>query len=94
MISPRINDLPDIGQVLEPMLIQAAIPELTVERFYKGILCRLSWLDEMQPYPVSLAPMEHRLTRHLRSIVHDNAFGQAKALGQSIEVRGRPLTRY
>jgi hypothetical protein len=76
VFTPGIDDLPGVFKTSKPVLVQAAIPELTVERFNKRVLSWLPWLNEMQFYAGALRPEEHRLAGQLRTVVHDDPAGQ------------------
>ena len=88
MHSPVVNDLSRFIQIPEPMLVQATVPELAVETFHKGILCRLAWLNKVQLRTCLLAPEEHGLRRHLRAVITDDGLGQTTILAQFSELAG------
>lgn len=46
VFSPGFNDLASFFEACKPVLIETFIPELAVERFHIGILCRLAGLDK------------------------------------------------
>lgn len=73
VLSPGVNDSSHIGEIPEPVLIQAAVPERAVETFDKCILSRLPRLNEVQLCSRSLAPEEHRLAGQLAAVVADHS---------------------
>lgn len=62
-LSPSFVDIP------EPMLIQAAIAELTIEAFNEVVLNWFTGLNEIQLHAVILGPKEHCLTGKFCPIV-------------------------
>jgi hypothetical protein len=56
ILSPLFDFSSRVVETREPIGIQALIPQSAVKAFYEGILHRLAWLNELQPYPAFLAP--------------------------------------
>ena len=46
VLSPLVDDNPGMVKGVEPVLIQALIPELAIEAFDECILCRLARLNQ------------------------------------------------
>ena len=75
VLSPLINFIASFVQTSKPMLIQAFVPELAVQAFNKGVLCRLAWLDKSKRDAGFLAPEEHSFAGELSSIVANDLLG-------------------
>jgi hypothetical protein len=54
VLSPRFDSPSGAKQAAEPMLVQAVIAKLAVERLDEGVLRPFAGLDEMQPDAVLL----------------------------------------
>ena len=65
VVAPVVHDAPDVGEALEPMLVQAAVPELAVEALHESVLGGLAGLDEVQRRAGPFAPKAHRLAGDL-----------------------------
>ena len=72
VVSPGIDGLPGIGQILEPVFVQAIVSERTVETLDKRVLHGFAGLNEVQLRSTALAPEEHRLTGKFGAVVADN----------------------
>ena len=72
---PLLDDAPGIGEIQEPVLVQAAVPEAAVEGFHEGILRRLPGLDEVKLDLVFLTPEKHRLAGHLGFVIEHQGRG-------------------
>ena len=62
MCSPAIDDISCFSQTSEPMLVKAAVAELTVKAFYKGIL---SWFPRL----VTITEVIGENDRDVRAVV-------------------------
>lgn len=62
---------------MEPVFIQAFIPELTVEALDVRILCRLTWLDQFKLYAMPIGPLIEGPAGKLRPLVCPDGFGIA-----------------
>ena len=73
VVGPSLRDfVPCIRQAQEPVLVEAAAPELAVEAFYERILRRLARLDEGQRHLPLARPEEHCLASQLRPVIANN----------------------
>jgi hypothetical protein len=61
--APGFDDIACFLQRCERVLVQAFIPELTVEAFDEGVLRRPARRDIMQSYTMFGRPRKHRETR-------------------------------
>lgn len=70
VLAPRLHDGLSLGDAVEPVLVQALVPERPVETFDVGVLHRLAGLDEMQAHAALIGPGVQGLPGELRPIVH------------------------
>ncbi len=56
VVTPGVDDLPSVGEIAKPVLIQTAISESTVEGLDEGVLSGFAWLDKAQLDLLALAP--------------------------------------
>ena len=75
------------------MLIQAAITELAVKAFHKGILGRLAWLNKVQLHTRYAWPEKGRLTGKLGTVIADNGLRQRSGQCQFIQITAQPGSR-
>jgi hypothetical protein len=61
----------------EPVFVQTFAAQSAAEAFDVGILRGLAWLNELQPHSALFAPGRQRPFARLRSVVHNNRFGQS-----------------
>jgi len=54
---PVIDDLPRLVDGLEPVPVQAFLPEAPVEAFDVRVLCRFVWIDEAEPHAMIARPL-------------------------------------
>ena len=80
-------------QTFKPKLIQAIVPELTVEAFHKRILGGLPRLNKLQLDISTLRPEEHCFTRELRAVVANNNGGLASLVADALQIPGHPCAR-
>jgi len=57
VLPPSLDDRSGMGQRMEPVLVQAFIPELTVEALDIGVLCGFAWLNQFQLYTMLISPL-------------------------------------
>ena len=72
---PRFDLPPRIGQVLEPVRIQALIPKASVETLDVAVLYRLAGLDVDQRYAALLGPRDEAPAREFRTVVEPKPSG-------------------
>ena len=90
VVAPVVNDAPDVGEALEPVLVQAAVPELAVEALHEGVLGGFSGLDEVQGRAGPLAPKAHRLAGQFGAVVADDGLGMRRGLAQLVQEERQP----
>ncbi len=76
VLTPGFDLFLCIMQAGKDMLVEAFVPELSVETLDVGILGRLPWLNKVQFNPVFIGPGIHRLTDEFGPVVDGNDFGQ------------------
>src|ERR1039457_2073659 len=70
VVQPRRFDLPPcIGQILEPVRVQALIPKASVETLDVAVLYRLAGLDIDQRHPALLGRRDEAPARESRTVV-------------------------
>ena len=73
VVGPPLRDFVScIRQAQEPVLVEAAVPELAVEAFNERILRRLARLDEGQRHLPLTRPEEHGLAGQFRPVIANN----------------------
>jgi len=75
MFSPVLDDEASLFDRRKPVLIEAEITKLPVERLYEGVLRRLPWLDEEELHVVHRCPPGHGAAHELWAIVGDDDLG-------------------
>ncbi len=70
---PFLNCSSGVSQTGEPMLVQAFIPEPSVETFDKRVLDQFSRLDKVQPHAVPISPFIERLADQLRAVIDNDS---------------------
>ena len=90
VVAPVVHDAPDVGEALEPVLVQAAVPELAVEALHESVLGGLAGLDEVQRRARPLAPKAHRLAAQLGGVVADDGLGMRRGLAQLVKEERQP----
>src|SRR5678816_534196 len=73
--SPRSDDHARSVETFKPMVVQAFVPEATIEAFNERVLRRLAWCDEFQLHAIAIRPLIERPTGELRSLVGANGCG-------------------
>src|SRR5690554_1841218 len=91
--SPVTNDFPGMGQIPEPVFVQALVSEAPIEAFDKAILSGLPRLDQLQFHPVVISPLVQRLAGELRSLVCPDSLRVASEGGYGIQGTGHLITR-
>src|ERR1017187_4420558 len=66
---PRFDLPPCIGQILEPVSVQALIPKASVETLDVAVLYRLAGLDIDQRHPGLLDPSNEGTAREYRPLI-------------------------
>ena len=91
VLAPGDSGRSGLAQRLEPLLIQALVPELAVEALDIAVLHGPAWLDQDVPHAVAVRPGHERPAGELRPIV--GAHGQrvtaedSRAVQQSGDVQ-------
>src|SRR3954453_5503073 len=90
---PRFDLSPRIGQVLEPVRVQALIPKASVEAFDVTVLDGLTGLDIDQRYTALLGPCNEASAREFWAVVQPKPV-RLPALGDDpIQPPRHPQTR-
>ena len=90
--SPGLYDEPGMAQVEKPMLVQAFVPEATVERLDVRVLVRLARLDQTQLYIVFVRPLQHGSAGELLSVVGPNDLWVTTGQTDSVERTDQVVT--
>jgi len=90
---PVFNDPARLSEDAEDVFIQAFVAQSAIEAFDKGILHWFSGRDVVPADARDLAPPEHGMRCHFRSIVGDNHVGLAAFADQLIQFTGHAGTR-
>ena len=90
---PRLDLDLRILQRREPALVQALLPEPTVETFYIRVLDRFSWPYEVEFHAVPVCLLVHGSRSELRPVVRRDDPGQPMRLCQPLQNRHHPLPR-
>ncbi|SEK72843.1 hypothetical protein SAMN04487787_103282 [Kosakonia sacchari] len=69
VLPPGINDFPRVGNIAEPVLIQAFIPKATVKTLNKPVLRWLAQLDYAQFHSMLKGPLIERATGKFRALI-------------------------
>ena len=93
VVAPVVHDAPDVSEPPEPVLVQAAVPELAVEALHESVLGGLAGLDEVQGRAGPLAPKAHRLAGRLGAVVADDGLGMRRGLAQLVQEERQPGPR-
>ena len=75
------------------MVVQALIPESTIEAFDIGILRRLTRLDECQLYTASMSPCIECQTGEFRSMIDPDHLWQRAMLCNAVQYTCHTLSR-
>jgi len=70
-MSPGFGDLPGFWEASEPVLVQALVPEASVETLAGTLLYGVSWLDEVLSDPSLVVPLIEHPAGELRPVVGD-----------------------
>lgn len=94
--SPSLDRLDGLWQVLEPVLVEALLPQPTVERLDEGVIGGLAGSTEVERHLVKVSPPIQRLRDELRAIIDANRLRRAsiglKLLQDGdVVVSGEPL---
>jgi hypothetical protein len=74
-----------VEQADEPVLVEALLPELSVEALDEGVLHRLAWLDEVKVDSSTVRPAIEHPTSELRPVVRDDRRGKSARRGEALE---------
>jgi len=88
--APCFDPLAGVPDRSEPVLIEAFVPEPTVERLDEGVLHRLAGFNEPQGHTGPFGPFEHGTRGPLGAVVEDDLLWQAEAFAQIIKEPGEP----
>lgn len=72
-------------QADEPVLVQALIPQSSVERLNVGVLIGFARLDQEQPHTTGMRPSHHRLAEELLAVVGADRLWQTVLYGQPVQ---------
>lgn len=90
---PVLDDPAGIGQMQEPMFVEAFVSEPPVGALHEGVLDRLARPNEVKPNAPAVGPLVQRLADHLRPIVQNNLSGQSTRLRQAFQDTNDPAAR-
>ncbi len=82
---PGFDNSAGVGQVEEPVFVEAFILEFAVEGLDKGVPDRLVGIDEVQAHALAIGSFVGRLADHLGTIVQDDLLGQPAGLRKPLE---------
>lgn len=85
--APALDDLSGLVHRDEPMLVQALVPELAVERFDVGVLHGLARANEGEHDVICVGPGIQHLAFELRAMINSDRLGQPADIGQAFEHR-------
>ena len=88
---PRFDRLPHLLQRRDPVLIQALVPQPTIERLGNGIVRRFAGARERQLQPVALGPGIEGLGNELRAVVDSDPLGASTGSPAPFQHRHHPL---
>src|SRR5215468_206446 len=90
---PRLDPRARIVEVEKPVLVEALVTELAVERFDEGIVDRFTGSDEMQLNAILGRPRVERAAGKFGSVVDDDLLREWSHGSDPIEDPGNTLTR-
>jgi hypothetical protein len=93
VLSPDGGGRSSLVQRLEPLLVQALVPELSVEALDVAVLHGPAWLDQNVANTVAVRPGHEGPTGELRTVVGANGQRVATKDGRAIKQPGDVLTR-
>jgi len=73
------------------MLVQAFVPQATIEAFDQAVLYRFSRRDVVPFHLAILLPLEHGIRRQLGAVVGDHHAGEAAHHGDPVQRAGRAV---
>ena len=79
-----------LGQHVEPVQVQAFIPQRPAERLDKGVICWLARPREVDPHPVQIGPVIEQTPSKLRPIVYPLALRLALEPHKLVQDLGHP----
>lgn len=69
VLTQRRYERPSMRETCEPVLVEAFIPELTVERLDICVLRRLALPNQFQRHAIGVGPLVERAARKFRFLV-------------------------
>ena len=85
IMSPGFGDPPGFAEASETVLVQALIPEASVEALAGAVLHGLPRLDEVVPDPPLIAPLVEYPAGELRAVVRDNDLRPAPFMDDPVQ---------
>lgn len=85
MLPRNINRTASVTKIREPVLIEAGVTEFAVKAFNECVLCRLTGLNEMEPYAGALCPQKHGLAGTFAAVIADQSPRQPAGRGQIVQ---------
>ena len=79
-----------MAEVPEDVLVQAFIPEPTIECFAERVLGRLAWGNVMPVEIAILDPAEHGVRGELCAVVRDDELGFTTSFDQAVQLSNDP----
>jgi hypothetical protein len=73
LVTPFLDGLAGVFQVLEPMEIQTLIPEFAIETLDETVFDGPAWSNENQLHPIAVGPLVQSLAGELRTVVDDDS---------------------
>ena len=90
------SPLPDHGscmtQGMEPMFVQAFVPEFPIDALDKGILGRFSGLDQLELNTVLIGPLIKGFSCEFRPLISTDGLGITAKAGRLIQNAGDIVT--
>lgn len=83
--TPRLAFSPRSAEAQKPVCVQTFSPELAVQGFNEGIVCRLSWSREVESDASHVGPQIKFPADELRAIVNADGFWRSKVRGRLFE---------
>jgi len=77
VLAPSGNQDTSLGQARKPMVVQALIPEPTVEALDERVLRRFACLDQLELHTVLVGPLVQCLASEFRPLVSPDRLGVA-----------------
>ena len=88
VVAPCRNQMAGMAQRREQVLVQAFVPQATIEALHEAVLHRLSRCDVVPFNLPILLPFEHGVRRQLGAVVTDDHAGGATRLRDPVQLAG------